>query len=374
VTDALALWVTADWDAPDAIVGVIDEYLHAVRATDAVQLAIATGSLGEEEAGARLVALLADLPAFARYAGPHLPDITVYEGDVPADVPADRRLHGRADAAPVLRALRDRLASFVAVTPAYNRAEWARTWRPEPGFRHLVVDNASTDGTGELLEDAGAEVIRQPRTIERVLNWRSALESFRDHTDAPWMKWLFAGDELRPGAADTLRDAIAAHPEARLVVAEFLWRYPDGTTRNWRTVGETRLVEPAEAIRRACKDNWFGGPIAHCVHRDAVDDAHFGTQPWVADWQACLNIARRHPVLYVAEPIGVLNLEHRLYHRAHENRPRSVVQDWTIRLEALDALRELAPGPQTDELEREMHVRMVHECASVVNASLQRAA
>jgi hypothetical protein len=374
VSDTLQLWVAADWMAPDAIVGVIDEYLHAVRATDAVQLAIASGPLSEEEAGARLLELLADLPAFARYAGPHLADITVFEGDVPAGVPTDRRLRSREDAAPVLHAMRDQLASFVAVTPAYNRAEWARGWRPEPGFRHLVVDNASTDGTAELLEAAGAEVVRQPRTIERVLNWRSALETFRDRTDATWMKWLFAGDELLPGAADTLRAAIDAHPEARLVVAEFLWRYPDGTTRNWRTVGETRLVEPAEAMRRACKDNWFGGPIAHCVHRDAVEDAHFGTQPWVADWQACLNIAKRHPVLYVAEPIGVLNLEHRLYHRAHENRLRSVVQDWTIRLEALDALRELAPGPETDELERGMQVRMVQECASVVNAQLQRAA
>jgi hypothetical protein len=374
VTDTLTFWVAADWDAPDAMVGVIDEYLHAVRATDPVQLAIASGALGEEEAGARLVALLADLPAFGRYAGQHLPDITVYEGAVPSDVAADQRLCAREDAAPALHALRNRLASFVAVTPAYNRAEWARTWRPEPGFRHLVVDNASTDGTAELLEAAGAEVVRQPRTIERVLNWRSALETFRDRTDAAWMKWLFAGDELLPGASDTLQAAIAAHPEARLVIAEFLWRYPDGSTRNWRTVGETRIVQPAEAMRRACNDNWFGGPIAHCVHRDAVEDAHFGIQPWVADWQACLNIAKRHPVLYVAEPIGVLNLEHRLYHRAHENRLRSVVQDWTIRLEAVDTLRGLEPGPETDELERTMQVRMVQECAAVVNASLQRAA
>jgi hypothetical protein len=370
MSDVLQLWLRPDWDAPAAAVGVVDEYLHAVRPADPVQLAIASGSLSEEEAGARVVDLLGDLPSFARYAGPNLPDLTVFEGEIPGDVPAERRLSSREAAAPVLHALRARLAPFVAITPAYNRAEWARSWRPEPGFRHLVVDNASTDGTGDLLEAAGAEVVRRSHTIERVQNWRATLETARDRTDATWFKWLFAGDELLPGAAGVLEAAIAAHPEARLVVSEFVWRAPDGSTRPWRTVGETRIVSPAEAMRRACNDNWFGGPVAHCVHRDAIDDAQFGAQPWVADWQACLNIAKRHPVLYVAEPVGLLNLEHRLYHQSHQNRLRSVTQDWTIRLEALDVLRELEPGPETDELERNMHVRMVHECAAVVNAGL----
>jgi hypothetical protein len=373
MSDPLQLWLRPDWDAPAPAVRIIDEYLHAVRPADAVQLAIASGPLGEEEAGARVVELLGDLPSFGRYAGPHLPDLTVFEGEIPAAVPAGDRLTSPEPTAALLHALRARLAPFVAITPAYNRAAWARAFRPEPGFRHLVVDNASTDGTGDLLEAAGAEVVRRSRTIERVQNWRATLEAGRDRTDATWFKWLFAGDELLPGAAGTLQAAIDAHPEARLVVSEFVWRSADGRTTPWRTVGETRLVSPAEAMRRACNDNWFGGPIAHCVHRDAIDDSWFGAQPWVADWQACLNIAKRHPVLYVAEPVGLLNLEHRLYHQAHENRLRSVTQDWTIRLEALDVLRELEPGPETDDLERAMHVRMVRECAAVVNAELTRA-
>jgi hypothetical protein len=372
MSDPLQLWLRPDWDDPAPAAAVIDEYLHAVRPADAVQLAIASGPLTEEEAGARVVAMLENVPSFARYGGPHLPDLTVFEGEIPEEVGADRRLSSRAAAAPLLHALRARLAPFVAITPVYNRAAWARAWRPEPGFRHLVVDNASTDGTGDLLEAAGAEVVRRTRTIDRVQNWRATLEAARDRTDATWFKWLFAGDELLPGAADTLKAAVDAHPEARFVVSEFVWRSPDGATRPWRTVGETRLIGPAEALRRTCNDNWFGGPVAHCVHRDAIEDAQFGTQPWVADWQACLNIAKRHPVLYVAEPVGVLNIEHRLYHRAHENRLRSVAQDWTIRLEALDALRELDAGPETDELEREMHLRMVRECAAVVNAELSR--
>ena len=373
MSDALQFWLQPDWESPAEAIGIVDEYLHAARPVDPVQLAIASGSLTEEDAGERMIKLLGELPSFSRYAGPHLPDLTVFEGEIPADVAAEHRLGSRAAAAAALHALRARLAPFVAITPAYNRAEWARGWRPEPGFRHLVVDNASTDGTGDLLEAAGAEVVRRLHTIERVQNWRATLEAARDRTDAPWFKWLFAGDELLPGAADILQRAIAAHPEARLVVSEFVWRSADGTTRPWRTVGETRIITPPEAMRRACNDNWFGGPVAHTVHRDAVDDAVFGAQPWVADWQACLNIAKRHPVLYVAEPVGVLNLEHRLYHQSHENRLRSVTQDWTIRLEALDVLRGLEPGRETGELEHAMHTRMIQECIAVVNAERARA-
>jgi hypothetical protein len=332
-----------------------------------VQLALPSGALTEDEAGARLMPLLGDLPAFAKYAGPHLPDITVFEGGIPADVPPDRRVAGREDAAPLFRSLRDRFASLVSLTPVYNRADWARTWRPEPRFRPLVVDNASTDGTAEIFEAAGAQVVRQPKTIDRVLNWRSALETARDRTDGTWFKWLFAGDELLPGAAATLEDAIAAYPEARMIVTEYLLRDRAGRTSLWRTVGETRLLEPAESMRRAADGNWFGGPIAHCVHRDAIDDAQFGIQPWAADYQACVNIARRHPVLYLAEPVGVLDRGHRQYLAVHEDRVRSVSQEWTVRLDALDAWRELADeGSDVDAVERGLHVQMVQQLAGLV--------
>ena len=86
MSDALQFWLQPDWESPAEAIGIVDEYLHAARPVDPVQLAIASGSLTEEDAGERIIELLGELPSFSRYAGPHLPDLTVFEGEIPADV------------------------------------------------------------------------------------------------------------------------------------------------------------------------------------------------------------------------------------------------------------------------------------------------
>jgi glycosyltransferase involved in cell wall biosynthesis len=57
--------------------------------------------------------------------------------------------------------------SYLAVVPAYNEAATVgpvvRAIREHaPQFDVVVIDDGSTDGTGELAEDAGARVIRHP--------------------------------------------------------------------------------------------------------------------------------------------------------------------------------------------------------------------
>jgi glycosyltransferase involved in cell wall biosynthesis len=57
--------------------------------------------------------------------------------------------------------------SYLAVVPAYNEAATVgrvvRTIREEaPQFDVVVIDDGSTDGTGEVAEDAGGRVIRHP--------------------------------------------------------------------------------------------------------------------------------------------------------------------------------------------------------------------
>jgi glycosyltransferase involved in cell wall biosynthesis len=58
-------------------------------------------------------------------------------------------------------------ASYLAVVPAYNEAASvarvvAGLREHAPQFDVVVIDDGSTDGTGELAEDAGARVIRHP--------------------------------------------------------------------------------------------------------------------------------------------------------------------------------------------------------------------
>jgi hypothetical protein len=354
-----ALWVDLDWSAPEPAAGVLEAYLRAARPRDAVQLALPSGALTEADALARLMTLLQEVPEF-RARGAALPDITLHEGAIPpgAEVLGARTAAAAAAAMARLHDLRRELAAFVAVTPVMDREAWAAAWTPEPGFHHLAVDNASGDATAARLRAAGADVVVQPRPVGRVGNWQSALQHARDRTPHPWIKWLFAGDELLPGAADALQDAASAHPEARLIVAEYVMRHPDGREQRYREFDHTRLIEPAEALERsAVRGNWFGSPIGHAVHRDVVDDVEFGSQPWVADWQACVSIARRHPVLYVAEVVGVFDIGSRAFYGERLDEVHSLVQELSLRQQSLEALRAAAPDrPDLDVLAEHVDV------------------
>jgi len=348
----LQVWLAFDWDAPESSLRLLEAYLRSVRPGDPAELAVTIGSLQEEEAGARLLALIAEDPQLAPRAS-RLPEIVVHAGDVPDDVPDHLRLPGPGEIA--LHTLREELAPYVAVTPVLNQEEWARAWQPEPGFRHLVVDNASDDATAALLAERGAEVVVNERRLSRVDNWRHAVTVFLEQTKAPWMKWVFAGDRLLPGAADLLDSAIAAHPEVRLISAEYDVKQPDGRLTRFRGAPETTLVEPAEALYRfTLSGNWMGGPIALALHRDLLAQIEFGAHPFVADWQASLSLARRHPVLYVAEPVGVFDASRSRYHTAHERDVYATVQHVAMRYQALDALRELRPGADLAQAEEQL--------------------
>lgn len=351
------IWVEIDWDAPGPAVALVGEFVRAARPSDGVELGLATGSLSEADAAARLVAGLNDLPGFAER-GASLPEVAVHEGAAPAgaEILGTATSSAFAESRLRLHELRRELATIAAVTPVLDRAEWARGWLTEPGFHHLVIDNASSDDTAALAAAAGAEVVVQPATVGRVANWVSAMHHFRERTSLPWLKWLFAGDELLPGAADLLDAAIAEYPQARLIVAEYLIRAADGTITHWRQLPETRIVMPGESLERSARDgNWFGAPIAQAFHRDVVGEVEFGSQPWVADWQAALTIARSHPVLYIAEPIGVFDLRSRRFFKTQELTVHSLVQELSLRQQSVQALTDRAPeDPDIQRLELEV--------------------
>ena len=371
------IWVQIDWAAPGPAITIVGEFVRAARPHDPVELGLATGSLSEADTAARLVAGLNELPGFAPR-GPQLPEVAVHEGPVPPDA----EVLGTATAQAVtesrrrLHELRRELATIAAVTPVLDRAEWARTWLTEPGFHHLVVDNASTDGTPALAAAAGAEVVVQPATVGRVANWVSAMHHFAQRTSLPWLKWLFAGDELLPGAADLLDAAAAEHPQARLIVAEYLIRAADGTTTHWRQLPETRLVMPGESLERSARNgNWFGAPIAQAFHRDVLGEVEFGSQPWVADWQAALCIARSHPVLYIAEPIGIFDLSSRRFFESQELTVHSLVQELSLRQQSVQALVDRAPDdPAIRQLELEVDGHAAETLAARVRDRLTQVA
>jgi hypothetical protein len=368
----LQMWLEIDWSAPEPGLLALEAYVRSVRAGDAVELAVAAGPLTEEEAGARLMAALRDRRELAGRIET-LPDIVVYAGDVPDGVEDHLRLPGPGEQA--LQVLRESFAPYVAVTPVLNQAEWARTWKPEPGFRHLMVDNASDDGTAEILRERGADVVVNERRLTRVENWAQSIKVFLATSDATWLKWVFAGDRLLPGAAGILDRATEAYPEAMLIAAVYDWKLPDGNMVPVRSLTETKLVQPAESLQRfVLQGNWLGGPIALALHRDVLADVNFGLQPWVADWQASMEIARRHPILYVDEKIGFFDSSRGRYHRAHEADVYTMVQDIGMRYLALQHLHELMPHLDLSKFETTLDSAGLTSIARRIQTKQQAAA
>jgi hypothetical protein len=362
----IQMWLSVDWDAPEPALRALEKYCRSVRQGDSASLAVAAGALEKNAAGARLMELIhQDEELSARVKT--LPDVVVCDGDVPADVEEHLRLPGPGERA--LHVLREELAPYVAVTPVLNQEAWARTWQPEAGFRHLVIDNASDDGTARILADRGADVVVNEHRVSRVDNWRRALQVFLEIGEAEWMKWVFAGDRLLPGAASVLDHARAAYPDARIIAAQYQYKHPDGGVTKFAAMTDTKLIEPVEALYRfVLQGNWMGGPIAIALHRDVIEELDFGEHPWVADWQASLSIARNHPVLHVAEPIGLFDATRSRYHTAHEKDVSTIVQDAAMRYQAIGLLRERAPHLPLAEAEAKIDNWVTLEAVRRMNA------
>jgi hypothetical protein len=355
----IEMWLSVDWDAPEPALRALEKYCRSVREGDPATLAVAAGTLEKNEAGARLMELVGRDPQLSTRVK-LLPEIVVCDGDVPDDVEDHLRLPGPGEGA--LHVLREEFAPYVAVTPVLNQEAWARTWQPEPGFRHLVVDNASDDDTARVLSDRGADVVVNEERVSRVDNWRRALRTFLEIGDAEWMKWSFAGDQLLPGAADMLDRAIAAAPTAKVISFQYQVVHADGAVTPVKVMEESKLVEPVESyFRFVLQGNWMGAPIAIALHRDVIEEVEFGEHPWVADWQASMSLARRHQVLYVAELIGLFDGSRGRYHTAHEKDVSTIVQDAAMRYQGLEVLREIAPHLPNDEQESKIDRWLVME-------------
>ena len=141
-----------------------------------------------------------------------------------------------------------------AVIPAYQRADFigravlsALTQRPRPPAEVVVVDDGSTDGTGDVAEALGARVIRQPNAGEGAAR-NTGLREARTR----WVALLDSDDEWLPDHLATLMP----HTADAVLVAAMSRGVPSG-----RFVGapwpDVRRVGPREAI-------WPSNPFSPC--------------------------------------------------------------------------------------------------------------
>jgi biofilm PGA synthesis N-glycosyltransferase PgaC len=122
-------------------------------------------------------------------------------------------VRSRSSSAPLRAPERRRTAPVTVIVPAYNEAEHvADTVRSllaqsVPPERILVVDDCSTDGTGEVARAAGAEVIRP----ERNTGSKAGAQTFAlGFVTTPYCAAVDADTTLEPEALERLLDVLRA--------------------------------------------------------------------------------------------------------------------------------------------------------------------
>jgi glycosyltransferase involved in cell wall biosynthesis len=193
--------------------------------------------------------------------------------------------------------------SLVTVlTPVYNGEAFigqciesvrAQTY---DGWDYVLVDNASTDRTGEILQayaarDHRIRVQANDRTLPVMANHNIAARQL--NPAARWCKFVSADDTLLPECLERMVSLGEAHPSVGLVSAYQL----QGATVGLGGLPYPSPVTPGRRIGRQSLlgSLWvFGGPTAHMIRADLVRarDPFYDESNLHADAAACYEVLK----------------------------------------------------------------------------------
>lgn len=244
--------------------------------------------------------------------------------------------------------------SLAIYIPLFNGAEWCRTVELPAGAAVIASDNGCTDGAAEVLENRGAAVVRQPRSLGRVGNWAFCLNHFRA-SEAEWMKFLFVGDRVVSDFASDLSRAAAAHPEAKLFIFGFTNEFASGPELFLPAAQESTIAS-AEALRRVVMEgSWFGGFIALAIHRSLlVEPVAVPPFDWAADLYMIVELLRRTEAVVIPRSIATFVAKERRHFGKLHGSLQAALEDGWLRDYVLRLL-EAAGEPGTEKLRQTLY-------------------
>jgi glycosyltransferase involved in cell wall biosynthesis len=182
-----------------------------------------------------------------------------------------------------------------------------------PPAQVVVVDDGSTDGTAEIADRFGVDVIRRPqRGVSAARN-----EGIR-HAAHPWIALLDADDLWLPQKLARQWDALCACPEAGLAFCDFV-EFDDlgdkpqtklALQKNYgrvrRTILEDRSYrcDPAD-VRAAIIEGQFMPTVTLIVRRDLLDavGGFDESMRYSEDWELLLRLVCLTTAVVVEEPL-----------------------------------------------------------------------
>jgi glycosyltransferase involved in cell wall biosynthesis len=126
--------------------------------------------------------------------------------------------------------------SLSIVTPCYNQVEFVATTiqsvasQNYPALEYIVVDDGSTDGSAEVLQQnkqSISRIITQPNR-----GFGETLNTALNQTTGEIMAWINSDDYYLPGAFAAVSRVFADCPEVNWIVGASLIAYRDGNPRS----------------------------------------------------------------------------------------------------------------------------------------------
>jgi glycosyltransferase involved in cell wall biosynthesis len=211
--------------------------------------------------------------------------------------------------------------SLVTVlTPVYNGEAYLAECigsvlgQTYPHWEYVLVDNASTDGTGEILrayaaQDRRLRIVTNPRVVPVMENHNIAARQLSP--DSRWCKFLSADDALLPECLERMVELGDSDPCIGLVSAYQL----QGTGVGLGGVSGSSPVMPGHLVARQSLLGLlsvFGGPTAHMIRADLVRrrDPFYDESDIHADTAACYDILRQGAFGFVHEVLTYARAHH----------------------------------------------------------------
>lgn len=197
------------------------------------------------------------------------------------------------------------------VTPVYNGAAYleramdAVQKQTYPNIVHIVLNNASTDGSAEIIERfRGGKVEVRVFTNETVLplqqNWNKAFSYVPE--DARYAKLNCADDLARPDAIERMVQLAETDESIEVVLCDDV--FDDSVRRSW--LPRSKLVHDGKTVARRILESKFGWfPFHHFfvrMHPEFRGDSFCG-EVWAPDPYVVMRSAIRGKVGYIPEPL-----------------------------------------------------------------------
>ena len=227
------------------------------------------------------------------------------------------------------------MAACTVAIPVFNQRDFiAQTVRSAldqeiADLEVLVVDNASSDDTGNIVRgiaagNARVHYVRHPANIGMARNFSACISLAKGE----YVQILCADDALEPGCTAALADALTRHPECVLAACGRI--LADESLRPIRTARARRRREvvPGRVLLRECfvYANRIGEPTAVMFRRDAAARGFHPDYRQAVDLEMWMHLLTRGAGVLLPE--ALCRIRQHAGQTSHENvRSGKVVED-----------------------------------------------